>query len=135
VSLILDTGAVYAWYDRDDRWHRPVRELLEDEPGALIVPSPIIPEVDHLLGAAIGVDAQLAFYEDLAAPSYLVADLEEGAYQRVLELNRQYRDLRLGFVDAAVMVMAETLGIGRIVTVDRRDFSAVTLLIQLELLP
>jgi len=78
---------------------------------------------------------QLAFYEDLAAPPYLVADLGEDAYRRVLELNRRHRDLRLGFVDAAVMATAEILGIGRVATTDRRDLGSVTLGVPLELLP
>lgn len=135
MALILDTGAIYAWYDRDDRWHQPVRQLLEAEPGTLVLPSPVIPEVDYLLGTAIGFDAQIAFYEDLVAPAYLVAELGEADLPRVLELNLRYHELRLGFVDAAVMATAEGLGIGRVATTDRRDFGSVTLRLPLELLP
>lgn len=135
MSLILDTGALYAWYDRDDRWHEPVRRLIEAEAGALILPTSVVPEVDHLLGTAIGTQAQLAFYGDLAAPAYLLADLDDNGLRRVLELNRHYQDLRLGFVDAAVMATAEDRGIGRVATTDRRDFGAVTLRVALELLP
>jgi predicted nucleic acid-binding protein len=65
----------------------------------------------------------------------LIADLETSAYPRILSLNRQYRDLRLGFVDAAVMAIAELLGIRRLATTDRRDFGAVQLDLELELLP
>lgn len=43
--------------------------------------------------------------------------------------------MRLGFADAAVMATAEMLGIGRVATTDRRDFGAVALRLQLELLP
>jgi predicted nucleic acid-binding protein len=53
---------------------------------------------------------------------------------RVLELNRKYRDLRLGFVDAAVLVLAEELKLSRIATTDRRDFGAVKLALPIELL-
>jgi predicted nucleic acid-binding protein len=52
-----------------------------------------------------------------------------------LELNRKYQALRLGFVDAAVLTLAEDLGLGRIATTDRRHFGAVRLSIPLELLP
>jgi predicted nucleic acid-binding protein len=135
LSLVLDTGALYAWYDRDDRWHGAVRALLDADTGALIVPAAVIPEVDYLLGRAIGTEAQLALYDDLTISAFLVTDLDEAGYRRVLELNRRYRDLQLGFVDAAVMATVESLGIGRIATTDRRDFSAVNLEIEIELLP
>lgn len=135
MSLILDTGAVYAWYDRDDRWHDRMRELLSAEPGALILLDIVIPEIDHLLGTAIGQHAQLGFCEDLVSGAYLVANLDERVYPRVLDLNRRYGDLELGFVDAAVMASAEILGIGRVATTDRRDFGAVKLDISLDLLP
>lgn len=135
MALILDTGAAYAWYDRDDKWHEPVRELVEAEPGSLILPSAVIPEIDYLLSSAIGFNAQLAFYQDLVAPAYVVTDLGKDGHRRVMDLNRDHRDLGLGFVDASVMATAETLGLGRVATTDRRHFGAVSLRLTLQLLP
>lgn len=126
---------MFAYYDRSDRWHVPSRDLLQAERGSLIVPAPVIPEVDHLLGARLGHSAQLSFEEALAGGYYLIADLPLASYRRVHELNRQYRDLRLGFVDGTVLALAEHLGLSRIATTDRRHFSAVRLAIALELLP
>lgn len=73
MTLLLDTGAVYACYDHDDAWHEPVRTLVEEETGPLTVPAAVISEVDHLLGARIAQGAQVAFYEELAGHVYLVA--------------------------------------------------------------
>lgn len=73
------------------------------------MPAVVIPEVDHLLGVRIGHAAQLALCEDLVAGVYLTVDLEADRYARVLELNRRYGDLALGFVDAAVAALAEQL--------------------------
>lgn len=47
--------------------------------------------------------------------------------QRALELDRAYRDLSLGLVDGVVMAMAERLEARAIVTLDLRDFGAVSL--------
>lgn len=33
MTLLLDTGAVYAYYDRDDRWHAAMRRLIDDKIG------------------------------------------------------------------------------------------------------
>ena len=52
MSVLLDSGIVYAYYDRSDRWHARARTLLEGEQRGLILPAPVIPEVDHLVALA-----------------------------------------------------------------------------------
>jgi uncharacterized protein len=135
VAILLDSGILYAYYDRRDLWHLSAHKLVEAEVGGLIVPAPVIPEVDYLLGERLDRKAQAVFYEGLVDGSFFVADLPQESYLRVLDLNRKYQDLGLGFVDAAVLALAEHLEIGRIATTDRRHFSPVRLTIPLELLP
>jgi predicted nucleic acid-binding protein len=38
MSVLLDSGIVYAYYDRSDRWHARARTLLEGEQRGLILP-------------------------------------------------------------------------------------------------
>lgn len=135
MAILLDTGVLYAYYDRRDTWHSASRKLIEEEEGSLIVPAPVIPEVDYLLGERLGLGAQKLFYQGLVEGSFFVADLPQESYPRILELNEKYQALRLGFVDAAVMAVAEHLGLGRIGTTDRRHFGAVKGTIPFELLP
>lgn len=134
MAVILDTGIVYASYDRSDSWHQRAVSLLEVEASALIIPSPIIPEVDHLLGR-IGSEARHSFYRGLAENHFFVVDLPQDRYARVLEINEQFADLALGFVDAAVVAIAESLELLRIATTDRRDFVPVANRMAIELLP
>lgn len=135
MAVLLDTGILYAYYDRRDRWHRASRRLIETEAGGLIVPAPVIPEADYLLGKRLGSEAQAVFYQGLVNGSFFVADLQLEHYARILELHRRYFDLQLGFVDAAVLAVAEQLQLGRIATTDRRHFGAVEVSMPLELLP
>jgi uncharacterized protein len=135
VAVLLDTGILIAYYDRREAWHPASQRLIEAEAGGLVVPVPVISEVDYLLGARLGARAQARFYEGLIDGSYFAADLPQELYPRILELNLKYETLRLGFVDAAVMALAEHLGMGRIATTDRRHFGAVKLALPLELLP
>ncbi|WP_337867844.1 PIN domain-containing protein [Meiothermus sp.] len=135
MALILDSGVLTALYDRRDQWHLASKDLLLRESGPLVIPAPAIPEVDYFLGKRLGLPAQLRFYQGITEGAYLVADLSEAGYQRVFELNQQYPSLRLGFVDAAVIAIAEELGIGQIATLDRRHFGAVEARIKLDLLP
>jgi predicted nucleic acid-binding protein len=135
VSVLLDTGIVYAYYDRSDRWHARARALIQGEHRGLILPAPVIPEADYLLGQRIGARGRLTFYAGILEGDYLVADLPRDAYPRVAELNRQFADLRLGFVDAAIVALAESLGLSRIATSDRRHFAPLAAALPLELLP
>ncbi len=135
MSLLLDTGIVYAYSDRSDRWHPRARGLLQDAQRGLILPASIIPEVDHLLGARLGAKSRLAFYAGIVDGHYLVADVPREAYQRIVELNRRFADLDLGFVDASIAALAEALGLSRIATTDRRHFGPLAAALSLELLP
>ncbi len=135
MSVLLDTGIVYAYYDRSDDWHSRARELIESERRGLILPGPVIPEVDHLLARRLGAPGQLTFYAGIVQGSYLVTDLSRDGYSRIAELNRQFSDLQLGFVDAAIVALAEMLGLSRIATTDRRHFAPLANAFSLELLP
>ena len=135
MSVLLDTGIVYAYYDRSDAWHTRARKVVEAERRGLILPAPVIPEADHLLGVRLGARSRLAFYEGITEGYYLVADLPRNAYARVAELNRRYDELDLGFVDAAIVALAETLGLSRVATTDRRHFDPLAAAFSLELLP
>ena len=134
MALLLDSGILFAYYDRTDHWHVQAQALLDAEE-TLVLPTPILVETDYLLATRVGRNAQLALYEDLTLGVYPLYNLSPQGYQRIYELNRQYPDLRLGFVDAAVIAIAEELGLNRIATTDRRHFGAVQARIPLTLLP
>ena len=135
MAVLLDTGILYAYYDRSDNWHQRAVDIVRAEEGGLIVPAPVIPEVDHLLGARLGAKARMLFYRGLTEGYYFVADLPREQYARVVEINRQFADLDLGFVDAAVVAIAEALGLRRVATTDRRHFVPVGGSLSLQILP
>ena len=135
MSILLDTGIVYAYYDRSDAWHERARALVQGEQRGLILPAPVVPEVDHLLRQRLGGKSQFTFYAGIVEGYYLIADLPKGAYARVAELNRRFEDLDLGFVDAAIVALAETLGLSRVATTDRRHFDPLAAALSLQILP
>ena len=135
LSVLLDSGIVYAYYDASDAWHERALRVLDRAAGPLLLPAPVIPEVDHLLGRRLGRPAREMLYEGIVGDAYLVVDLPAAGYARVAELNRQFADLELGFVDAAVVTIAEALEVPRIATTDRRHFEPLARDLGLELLP
>ena len=135
MAILLDTGIVYAYYDRADRWHSRAAALVRAETGSLLLPGPVVPEVDHLLGARLGREARRIFYRGLAEGGFLLVDLAQERVGRVAEIDRQFSDLDLGFVDAAIVALAESLGVSRIATTDRRHFDPLSRAFGLELVP
>lgn len=127
MALIFDTGPLYASLDRKDRDYRRCRALIESTDEALVVPSPVLPEVDYLVSSRMGPAPMLALLRDIEAGAYVVQELQRPDYARVRELMDQYSDLDLGFVDASVMTLAERLGEPKVASLDRRHFSVVRL--------
>ena len=66
---------------------------------------------------------------------YFVADLLREAHSRIADLNRPFEDLGLGFADAAIVALAQTLGLSRVATTDRRHVNPRAAALSLQLLP
>jgi predicted nucleic acid-binding protein len=122
VALILDTGPLYAALDRDDAAHRACRHLIEATSEPLIVPAPVLVEVDYWIHQRLHPGVLVALLDDIAAGAYVVEDLLPQDYRRVRELCDRYADADIGFVDAAVLAVVERLNEPKLATLDRRHF-------------
>ncbi len=107
--------------------HRAMVEVFRSCRDEWVLPWAVLPELDHLVPRRIGPAVAQAFRVDLADDLYTVEWGGRSDLQRALELHRTYRDLALGLVDGVVMAVAERLEARAIVTLDMRDFGAVTL--------
>ena len=125
MTLVADTGGLYALYDADDRHHEKVRETLGAHRGPTVVPLPVVAEVDYFLTKYLGPAASLDFVESLLSGAFTLDHLTGRDIERCHQLLVRYRDLELGFVDAAVITVAERLRTREILTLDERDFRAV----------
>ncbi len=125
--IVADTSALLALMDIRDPHHLALRKTLDAGVYDWIVPWAIIPELDHLSRKKLGQAAADVVGADLAEGRFQVEWGDPHDLRRALELNRKYRDLSLGLVDGVVMAVAERLEARAIVTLDLRDFGAVTL--------
>jgi predicted nucleic acid-binding protein len=125
VTVLADTGALYALVDASDRWHGRVVEWWQRNTRRVAVPVPVLPEVTYLLATRIGPAAEEAFVRAVAHDEFPLEPLEHDDVRRAADLMHQYADLPLGFVDAAVAAMAERLEVRELLTTDRRHFSVV----------
>jgi hypothetical protein len=122
VALILDTGPLYASLDRSDAAHTACRALIESSTEALVVPAPVLVEVDYWIHQRLHPGALVALLADIEAGAYVVADLERTDYTRVKDLCDRYADADVGFVDAAVVAVVERLNEPKLATLDQRHF-------------
>jgi predicted nucleic acid-binding protein len=133
--IVADTGAIIALVDADDKHHRAIRALFENDPESWLLPWAVLPEVDYLLSAHVGARAEEAFLADLGAGVYRVEWGKDEDLERARDLATRYRPLKLGLVDGAVIAVAERLGAGAIATLDLRHFGAVSIRGRPKLLP
>jgi uncharacterized protein len=124
--IVLDTGVLLAVADADDRWHGASTALLSGYPSRhLILPAPVIPETGWMIAAVLGPATEAAFIASVAVGDFTVTDLTPGDWRRVADLVGQYADMDLGTVDAAVIAIAERLGVTTLATINPRDFNVV----------
>jgi predicted nucleic acid-binding protein len=90
-----------------------------------VVPAPVLVELDHLLSREIGAEAFPALLDSIAAGQLDVEELTGEDYQRAAELMRAYKDLRVGFVDCAVLAIVERLAEPKLATLDHRHFATM----------
>src|SRR3990172_4703260 len=125
MALLLDTGAVYAGADEEDAWHGRMQAFLQSAREKILLPSTVVTKSCFVLRARLGPRAEQAFLMSVAQGEAELVPFEPEDAQRTAELLRQYETARLDFVDASVVAIAERLGITKVATTDRRDFSIV----------
>jgi len=125
VTVLADTGALYALVDASDAWHRRVVDWWEERGGAVVTPVVVLPEITFLLLTRIGSAAEEAFVRAVADGEFPLEELEPEDVQRAADVMHRYSDFPLGFVDAAIVAAAERLETRELLTTDRRHFAAI----------
>jgi uncharacterized protein len=120
--IIADTGFWLALANRRDDHHAAALRALEALREKLVTTWPVMTETCHLLLARLGVQAELAFLRGLRDGSCTVFPIIEAHLPRIEDLMDQYSDLPMDLADASLVVLAEELGDGRILSTDNRDF-------------
>jgi predicted nucleic acid-binding protein len=127
LPIIADTGGLLRALARAAGGEPSFPEYEETLTSAsvIVVPGLVLAEVDYFLR------------DDRLAMRKLVAEVFDPATRyeyepplpsdiaRALELDSKFKDLNLGLVDGTVAAIAERRQIFRVLTTDRRDFSAI----------
>jgi predicted nucleic acid-binding protein len=120
--VIADTGFWLALANRKDAHHAAARAALEGLREPLITTWPVMTETCHLLLRELGGAAQLAFLESLRRGAFECFSLSEEHAARIVQVVEKYKQLPMDLADASLVILAESLGHGRILSTDARDF-------------
>jgi uncharacterized protein len=120
MSVVLDTSAIVAAYDRADPRHGPVAELLRSLDDELVTTPLVAAQMDRALTGTKGRDA---LWKDLDSGAITVRWWAD-AMDETLRIAR--RQPILGLADASLVALAGRLRTDRIATFDQH-FRSVTL--------
>ena len=119
--ILVDTGPLVALFDpRDDDHQKCVSRLVKvTEP--LCTTVPVLTEAFHLLDpGSIGAQRLMDF---ITGHGLQVCFLDDRSLSRAFELMVRYADHPMDLADASLVVLAETLKVRKVFTIDRDDFT------------
>ncbi len=122
--LITDTGFWYALINGRDAHHRRASDFLANCNRSLVTTWPVMTETCYLLQRRMPSEVVATFLGLAQRQVISVVPLDNGHTGRMAELILQYQDLPMDLADASLVVLAEILGHGDILSTDRRDFQA-----------
>lgn len=119
---LLDTGPLVAYLDAADRQHAEVADVVDAFPGSLVTSGAVITEAMYFVSATPSGPTLLA--EFVAASGTRIYDLAQAAELRAAaKLMERYADTPMDYADATLVLLAEALEVGDVLTLDRRGFS------------
>lgn len=117
---LIDTGAILALLDRNDKWHHSCVSAFRNLTLPLVTTSAILTELFHLLGPNPSeFESAWAF---LRSGAVRVVPISGENLAGVESLMRKYRDRPMDFADATLVQLAREEGLRDILTVDHNDF-------------
>lgn len=123
MRVVADTGPLLAAANRRDEAHPLAATLVVELGRDLVVPSPVLTEVDQLLRSRVGGHSARLFAGAVAGGSHRVGYLTPELLRRAVAIDARFAALDLGLVDACVMAVAEREQ-AAILTFDFEDFRA-----------
>lgn len=120
--IAVDTGFLFALVDARDHWHHRAMAQRGTAGEGWITTWPVLTETAHLYRTRLGERFVRALLDDVAEGDLLVWDIPAASAARIGELMHKYAALPMDLADASLVLLAEHLGHGRILSTDQRDF-------------
>lgn len=120
--IAVDTGFLFALVDKRDAWHERARAQVATASEGWVTTWPVLTEATHLMTRWLGIEFAAALMDDVAAGGLALWEPPAAQWPRIAPLMRKYAKLPMDLADASLLLLAEHLGHGRILSTDERDF-------------
>lgn len=120
--IIADTGFWVALVRPKDLWHERAAAAFAGLNERLVTTWPVMSEAAYLIARYAGAAARLKLIDMWRNDGMEIVGLELSDAVRIRELMVAYADLPMDLADASLVLLAERLGDGRILSTDERDF-------------
>jgi len=122
--LICDTSGLLAalWHDQPES--EGCVEAMKTAQ-SLVVPPTVLAELDYMVDQRVGAGAAISVMRELSSGEYDIPIFGGSDLARAADVMTTYVDLRLGLVDASLIVLAKRYKTHDILTLDQRHFRVV----------
>ena len=122
--IAVDTGVFVALADRSDKWHECARNALGTLEEGWVTTWPVLTQACHLMRRRVAPQAVLDLMDVVSEGSVEVWSPTAAQAAALPALMRKYANLPMDLADASLVLLAEHLRHGRILSSDMRDFGA-----------
>lgn len=122
--IIVDTGFWLALANKKDKFHLKATQIFQQlKSEKFITTWPVVTETCYLLQKRVGINTTKSLIHKIATGKLSIFQINPIHCPRIEELMKKYEDLPIDLADASLVILAEELGEGRILSVDYRDFN------------
>lgn len=115
-NTLIDAGPLIALFNKNDKYHKQIKEFIKNYSGSLITTWPVLTEVSHMLDFNIKTQIDFLTWVQLGAVS--IEDIDNSDILRIIELSKIYSNVPMDLADASLVVLSENLNIKEIITID-----------------
>jgi uncharacterized protein len=127
-KVLIDAGPIIGLFNESDRWHKRCKKFFGEVEYDYVTTEAVVAEVIYKIQkeqhVSKAVKAVSALLDDVIDDLYTLHPIVLADIQRVKALRNKYSDQsKLDFADLTLLIAAEDLKLGTIVTIDLNDFS------------
>ncbi len=123
--MIVDTSALIAAYNPDEKVHAEVISLIANHDGLLVVSPLVLAELDYMIQSRFGPEPDIQAMLDIASGAFTIATLDAADIKKAVRISERYLDTPIGLTDASLVVLADHYEDDTILTTDFKHFSTV----------
>ncbi len=115
-STLIDAGPLIALFNKNDKYHKQIKEYMKNYTGTLITTWPVLTEVSHMLD--FNIQTQIDFLTWVQLGAVNIENIDNSDILRIIELSKKYSNVPMDLADASLVVLSENLNIKEIITID-----------------